>query len=367
LTWSSNDPGHLQTTNLSKPFTLQGGIVPGVSVTGQGSVSLDLTPLAAIYGIGGPDVSFDAELDASLNFDPSPGQPFLEIQPKLVAKAGLEFDVLGFSGQADATIVSINFPAFTIDKPPTAAYTLSGPSEVPVGSSGAYTATRPDGQSDPVTWSLRGGVSGDSISNGVFTPAEPGGRIVTLYAEDSSGAAGSTSVTVGKPFDSPGDVAATEHTTDVGMDIDWSAPSNTGDTGLADYIVTTDPSTGNHVVSAGTASPTLDNLSPGEYSIDVYAQNTGGELSAPGETQIYLTPLCTDTFTGTDSNEWNGPNNWSEGHVPGDSEWACTTAIPSTSQATTTQLSRDFRPWVAASLSRERSKSTSTSAALAST
>ena len=325
LTWSSSDPGHLGTKNLSHPFQLDGGIVPGVSVTGEGTIGVGVSALAAIYGIGGPNIEFDADLTAKVNFDPNPGEPFLRIGPELVAKAGLEYNVFGQQGEIDATIGTFSYAAFTIDKPPSAAYTISGPSEVPVADSGTYTAKRSDGQSVPVTWGIEGGVASDQItSGGVFSPASPGGRIVTLSVEDGGGNAGTFPVTVGKAFDSPGGLSATQHAKDVGMDISWTAPSNTGDSAIADYVVTTVPSTGNHVVAAGTTSVTLNNLTPGEYSIDVYAQNTGGQLSAPAEAEIYLTPPCGDTFVGTDSTSWSDPGNWSEGHTPGDSEWVCT-------------------------------------------
>ena len=51
LTWSSNDPGHLGTKNLSHPFQLDGGIVPGVSVTGTGTVGVGRAPWPPSTGL----------------------------------------------------------------------------------------------------------------------------------------------------------------------------------------------------------------------------------------------------------------------------------------------------------------------------
>ena len=346
LSWSSNDAGHLSVTNLSHPFHLDGGIVPGVSVTGEGSVGLKLDPVATLYGIGGPSVSFTADLAADVNFHPTPDDPFLKIGPSLKIGAGLEYDVFGFHGDLEATLGTTSYAAFIIQNAPSAAYTITGPSEVAVGASATYTAKRSDGQTVPTTWSVEGGVAGDQVSTGgVFSPASPGGRIVTLAVQDATGNAGTLPVTIGKPFDSPGGLSATQHAKDVGMDVSWTAPANTGDTPLADYVVTTVPSTGNHVISAGTTTLTLNKLTPGEYEVDAYAENTGGQLSAPATTQIYLTPPCGDTFTGADSSSWSDPGNWSEGHVPGDSEWVCTAGesvdVPSGTAAHMTGLQTD--------------------------
>src|SRR5690606_18395485 len=121
---------------------------------------------------------------------------------------------------------------------------------VAAGSSTTLTAKRSDGETVPVSWSVRGGVAGDRVSSsGVFTPALPDARNVTIVAKDADGATGSTTVRVGLPFDAPGSLRLSS---DVGETLElrasWAKPPRTGGAAVADYIVRTIPSTGNHVL-----------------------------------------------------------------------------------------------------------------------
>ena len=70
---------------------------------------------------------------------------------------------------------------------------------------------------------------------------------------------------------------------------------------------------------------TLTGLHPGiTYVITVYPVNTSGLTGKSAvTTTLQVIPLCTDTFTGLDSNAWEILANWSGGYVPGPGDWVC--------------------------------------------
>lgn len=296
VAWTSADPTNLITRNLSTSPAFSGHAVPGLTVTGEADLGLKVQPQADIYDAAGPNVEADLDASAQVNFTPSPGDPFLSIGPKLELKAGVDLDLFSVHASLDATIGAFTFTAFTIQDPPSASYTISpaGPS-VGAGGTLSLTATRSDGATAPLTWGLLGGTKSDSISSsGVLSVSDPPGRTLTVTVSDASGAAGQTTVTVGTAFDAPSAVTATQHPSDSGADISWTAPVNTGGSALAGYTVLTQPSTGTHNVGAGTTSLTLPALSPGDYAVSVYARNTAGMLSSPGSAHLTIAGAALD-------------------------------------------------------------------------
>jgi hypothetical protein len=281
VAWSSADPAHLAVKNLSSSPVIGGRVVPDVTATGDLALGLQVQPQAGIYDAAGPNVEADLDEDAGINFT---GAPFISIGPKVALKAGVDLDLLGKHASLDATIGTFSFAAFTIEDPPTASYTLT-PADPAVAAGGtlALTATRSDGVAAPLTWGLIGGTKADSISAaGVLTASGPAGRTLTVTVTDASGATGETTVTVGTAFDAPSNVTATQSAGSAGATVSWTAPADTGGSGLAGYTIVTNPPTSTHTVGATATSVALPALASGTYAVNVYARNTAGEVSAPG-------------------------------------------------------------------------------------
>lgn len=338
--WNSNNPGTLRVENLSQRPTVSAGVIPGVTATGTGSIGLKADAIATLYGTGGPSVNAELSLNGDVNFLPSPGDDFLSVGAQLELSAGLSIHRFGLDGDLSVRVGLWNWPGFSIKAPPTASYAISAPSnKVPVGSSLQLTATRSDGQAAPVTWAVQGGVSGDSVSSsGLFRPANPATRTVTITAADSTGAGGTYQVTIGKAFDTP-TIYASQHSDNTDVDVSWSTPTNTGDGTLSGYAVTVDGGRQNWTYGTDTTSLTAEGVAPGRHTFTVYARNSAGAVSSPGTTSIYVTPLCGNAFTGGPSGsgtDWNTASNWSKNRVPGTGEWVClnnSVVIPSGTSA----------------------------------
>jgi hypothetical protein len=328
MSWNSSDPSVLHVNNLSQPLRFHGGPVPGMSVTGEGTVGFYVQPQLDIYDAAGPNLEAGVYATAEINLTPPPGGSYLTITPQLRISAGLDLNLLGYDASLELRLATLSFTPFTIGPVPNAVLTLS-PSDPQVlpGDTLQFSSTRSDGVTGyPVTWSLVG-AAGDTItSSGLFTAAGPPGRTVTVEAVDSTGAAGETVVTIGTPFNAVGNLVATQDSSSLGASVSWTAPSSTGGSPISDYLVTVSDGIANQTTSSASAS--IPSLEPGIiYTISVYPVNTAGVTGPPATTSLEVYPLCTDSFTGGatgTSESWNTASNWSTGVVPTSLDWVCT-------------------------------------------
>jgi hypothetical protein len=326
LSWNSQQPNTLTTANTSTSPTIKAGPLPGLTNTGELTADLSVQPQLDIYDAGGPNIQGDAILAGVVNLTPPPGGAYLSVTPSLKLLAGLDVDLLGVHKSFDVTVATLSFPPFQILNPPSATYTITpaNPQVVP-GKTVQLTATRSSG-SGTVSWTLAG-AAGDTItSSGLFTAASPPGRAVTVYASDASGATGQTTITIGTPFDPVGNLQASQDSNDLGAQVSWTAPTQTGGSAIKDYIVTVSDGVPAQTVTGTSAS--LSALTPGiTYTITVYPANKAGQTGPAASTTVYVIPLCTDTFTGGTSGTgtaWNTASNWSTGQVPTSADWVCT-------------------------------------------
>ncbi len=342
VSWSSQNPNTLTTRNLTtRPHMDGSGPLPGVSATATGSVTLTVQPQIGIYDAAGPNVEAVADLTADVNFL---GSPYFTLTPTITLKAGLDFDILDglFHGSLDATLGTFDFPAFVIESAPNATLAISpaNPTVVP-GTPTTFTTTRSDGKSDPVTWSLKGAATGDSItSGGVLTVVNPIGRTLTVIARDSTGATGQTTVTVGAAFDPVSGLSAEQESNSLDADVSWDAPDATGSAPISHYTVTTSNGIATQTTTGG--GVTLTGLHPGiTYVVTVYPTNTAGQTGPSATTSFQVIPLCTDTFTGGKkgtATAWSTASNWSGGYVPGPSDWVCDNGFSITLPSGTTTV-----------------------------
>lgn len=296
VSWSSTNPGHLAASSLSGSPSLKGSVVAGLTTTGDVSVGLKVQPQVDVYDAAGPNVEGDLNLDASVDYNPAPGDPFLTIGPQLQLKAGVDLDLFRVHASLEATIGSYQFAAFLIKAPPAASYTIT-PADPTVAAGGtlALQATRSDGGAEPLTWGLVGGTKADSISaDGTLQVSGPADRTLTVTVSDASGAAGRTTVTVGSAFDQPTGVTAVQQAGGAGADVSWTAPAASGGSPLAGYTILTNPSTGTHTAGAGATSLQLPALGAGSYAVAVYARNARGQTSPPGTALLAIKGAALD-------------------------------------------------------------------------
>jgi chemotaxis receptor (MCP) glutamine deamidase CheD len=286
MSWSSENSGTLNTNNLTtRPHMDGSGPLPGVSATAAGTVELQVQPQIGIYDAAGPNVEADADLTADVNFL---GSPYFTLTPSITLKAGLDFDILDglFHGSLEVTLGTFDFPAFVIESAPNATLAISpaNPTVTP-GTPTTFTTTRSDGKTYPVTWSLKGAATGDSItSGGVLTTVNPTGRTLTVIARDSTGAIGETTVTVGTAFDAPGNFTAVPTESGTGATLTWTAPVSTGGSALAGYTIFTQPVTSTMTLGADATDATLSGLDPtATYVVSIYAHDQRG-LQSPEAT-----------------------------------------------------------------------------------
>ncbi|MBX0300437.1 fibronectin type III domain-containing protein, partial [Cryobacterium sp. 1639] len=331
IAWDSSRPDELRGKDLSHPLQLKATPLGAVSVTGNGYVGLKASPMAALYSLTGPSLVIEARLQADIDFAPDAGKPFLTVSRELIVKAGLVFKAFGQHVELATTLSKTKSVAYTIASPPTAKYAITpSQSEVGVGSSIQFSAKRSDGVLETKTWAIKGGIAGDRVtSSGLFTPAEPAGRSVTIVAGDGTGASGSTTVRVGTLFTAPRNLSVRAQSSALGLDISWAAPTATGDAALYQYIVRTTPSTGTHTLDADQTSLSITELgkdrplTAGTYTVSVYATNRVGKISPATSKKLELYPLCTISFTSDTSNSWDVPANWDKNRVPAKGDWAC--------------------------------------------
>ncbi|PKW27393.1 fibronectin type III domain-containing protein [Phycicoccus duodecadis] len=323
--WDSTDPYVLDVKDISKPFGASGGAVPGVTVDGKASIALKFQAIAAIAGVVGPSVSVTAKLAGSVDFNVPTGGHFLEVAPSLELKGGVALNRFGFSLELERALAVRSFVAFVIDRPPTATYTVVGPTQVPAGTPTTFEAVRSDGVVEPLDWSIVGGVGADAVdSDGRVVAANPAGRTVTVHVDGASGASGERVVLVGTPFGAPVNLRVQRHAADFGIDASWEPPPTTGGSAVTGYLAVLRSDTGESTTSR-TTQPVLSvaDLAPGAWTVEVFAQNADGRLSTPARTSIIITPLCTTRWAGGPDGRWTDPSSWSSGRVPGPADWVC--------------------------------------------
>ena len=241
MSWSSQKPGTLVTHNLTTGPHMDGsGPLPGVTATATGSIDFEVQPQIDIYDAAGPNIDANANLTANVNFL---GSPYFTLTPSITMKAGLDFDILDglYHGSLEVNLVTLSFPSFVIQSAPTATLAISpsNPTVFP-GTPTTFTATRSDGKSYPITWRLQGGANGDTLSTGgVLKTVQPSGRTLTVVAQDSTGAVGQTTVSVGAPFDPVGNLSAAQDSDSLDATVSWNPPTNTGGSALTGYTVVT--------------------------------------------------------------------------------------------------------------------------------
>lgn len=289
MSWSSRRPGTLTTKNLSVPPHFVGGEpLPGVSVTASASLDLYVQPQLDLYDLAGPNLQIDDNITASADYA---GTPYFTLGGSLDLQAGLDILAFGFHKSLEVPLASLPATAYTLSTPPDADLVVSPilPVAIP-GTPLTFTATRSDGTSDPVTWSVVGGIRGDRItSGGTLHVAQPEGRQLLVVAVDSTGAVGETYVTVGPDFAPPAGPAVTQKAGQpFTAEVAWGAPAPSGGTPVAGYTVVTVPATAKRTVAGTTAS--LTGLAPGDYVVDVYATDTAGRVSPPATAMFRVTP-----------------------------------------------------------------------------
>jgi hypothetical protein len=194
------------------------------------------------------------------------------------------------------------------------------------GTPTTFTATPSSGPTHPVKWYLQGAANGDSItSGGVLTTVEPSGRTLTVLAQDSTEAAGQTTVTVGAAFEPVGDLTASQASNSLNGDVSWSPPATSGGSPIAHFTVTTSGRIPTQTTTG--SSVALTNLHPGIiYVITVYPVNTAGTTGPAATTTLLVIPTGTDTFTGGaqgTGTDWNTVSNRLAGYVPGSGDSVC--------------------------------------------
>ena len=75
-----------------------------MTTTGDVRVGLKVQPQVDVYDAAGPNVEGDLNLDASVDYNPAPGDPFLTIGPQLQLKAGVDLDLFRVHASLEATI-----------------------------------------------------------------------------------------------------------------------------------------------------------------------------------------------------------------------------------------------------------------------
>lgn len=275
ISWTSKDPGHLTTKNLSSSPSIDGGPLAGVSATASADISLSIQPQLDIYGVAGPNLQATASLTATVNFD---ANPYFTLVPQISLAAGLDFDIWVFHASLEVNLGTHTFSGISLSTPPKATISVSpANSTVSPGNPLQFSSSRSDGQVVPVTWSLHGATSSDQISSGgLLSVGYPVNRSFTVVAEDSSGSIGETSVTVVAPPETPPGQPTNVQAQNPGqtsVTISWNAPIDQGGSVIIQYSVS---GPGSGCTTSGT-SCVISGLSSGSsYTACVQAENSFG-------------------------------------------------------------------------------------------
>jgi hypothetical protein len=286
MEWSSQDPGRLAITDLSKPLSLSGGSTGGLSFTGW--AALKVSPILKLYALFGPGIEVALKAEATVVPFPPAGQPWFIVQPSLEISAFIKLEAFGFEAEASAKLASIPLARFTLSDTPQVAYTITAAAgNVEPQQTLKLTATRSDGASLPLTWAITGGLPGDKISSvGVLTPTTPAGRSITVTVRDATGSNGKYTVLIGKPFDPPGNLVVTGSLNS--LVATWSAPPRTGNGTISRYTIETIPTSTS--LSTANRTATISNLKQGAYRVIVRAINSAGQVSSATTATVYVGP-----------------------------------------------------------------------------
>jgi hypothetical protein len=294
LSWSSSDPLSLDTQNLSTKPALVAGPVPGVGFSESVTATLAIEPDLSVYGVTSADIEVDLSLEATMNFEPPPGDPVFEIDPSIALKAGWDIDIslgpITFDRNLTVTLVTLNFPGFDLEKAPNA-YVVITPANaaVRVGQSIQLSAKATDDSTSPITWTLANPVVGDSVSSsGVLKVAKPAGRLLYVIAFNGEGAIGRAVVDVAGAGSPPGDLLGTLTPAGAGASLTWKPPSSTGDAALTSYTVVTDPPTTTETLGATATSARVSGLQFGTlYQVSVFDTNAAELTSMPASIWLF--------------------------------------------------------------------------------
>ncbi|WP_146087097.1 fibronectin type III domain-containing protein [Rathayibacter sp. AY1B7] len=253
---------------------------PDSALTAQfkGTVTLGVEAKVLIYDF------FEASMAARLALFmtvQSKVDPWFNLEPKLSLTASLALSILNYDlGRTTVDVATAHLPSVTLNGTPKPAYALSASNyQIPPGASVTAVASRSDGITKPVTWSLNGGTGGDRISNtGVFTASStaPGDRVVKLSAKDSDGIAGSVQIYVGMYIAPPSDARVSASAVGL-VTVQWDASPSPGVVG---YRISANPISP-YLRSAG-QSATFSLMQPGVlYTVNIISVTSGGKTSAP--------------------------------------------------------------------------------------
>ncbi|MGH9169787.1 MAG: fibronectin type III domain-containing protein [Acidimicrobiales bacterium] len=284
ISWTSAHPATLSAKNLSHLGAPTGGAEPGGEVKETATLSLEVDPNLAFYGLAG--VNFEVDFSEAAFVDWT-AQPFFEIETYVKIEAGFQLD---FSlgpinyNQLDVTLAKINGPSFELSQP-SHAELLIKPLDAQVGAPGRLqlTATASDGGTSKVFWALVDGAAGDSLSStGLLKVVAPGGRQVRIVAYNAAGATGGTLVEVAGAGDPPADVTGTVAAGGTCLDVSWHRPASSGGVPLASYTVLTQPPTKTVTLPASATSTRICGLALGStYVVQIYDTNADTFTSAP--------------------------------------------------------------------------------------
>lgn len=280
VSWSSRSPGTLAVKNLSTPPQISGNPLENISATA--AIGLKEQPQLALYDTAGPNIEADENLVATVNPTPQSGQNYFSLTPSILLKAGWDVDLLHVHASLEATIAKLSFTPFTIARAPAAFLTLAPhDGSVAAGGTLAFSATRSDGQTQPITWRVLGG-AGDSIgADGVLHAVSPTGRTFAVTARDATGATGLSYVTVGQPFDPPAGLRVAGSSDGKTATVSWQPPSRTGGYPISSYTVTSDPVSQQHTLTSTTRITSIKTDPTASYVISAYATNSHGLRSPP--------------------------------------------------------------------------------------
>jgi len=292
LSWSSSDAGHLDLTNLSDA-SVSGAPLPGLNALSYtGFVGLSVEPMLLADDVAGPAFEGYFGMQATINPNLAQGRPYFEIGPFLQLKAALDLNLYIIHPELSITLAQFDFAHFVIRNPPAPTYAISPANQVLTpGRSVTFKAVRSDNAKKPLTWSLTGNTSADTItSTGSLTVAAPVGRTLSVNVTDSTGSVGTTTVMIGAPSGPPGALAVSQAANrPFALQLSWTAPTATGGFPISGYRIVTQPQSAVPPESNSTHA-TLNGLAPGLYTVNVYAINSVGLVSPPATADAYIYP-----------------------------------------------------------------------------
>ena len=181
----------------------------------SGTVKLVLKPQLCFYrdSVRRPGYRRRRQRHAQLSREPT-GPSVLQAVPGDRHRRQFSADLIFWEPGFSVDLAGGDLTCLTVNNPPGVVLTITPPKfeRQPAGTR-SFTATRSDGVSRPINWSVTGGASDELITpEGVLNFFGPGGgRQMTVRATDDTGLSATTTVTVGSstPFDPPTNVTPT--------------------------------------------------------------------------------------------------------------------------------------------------------------